>query len=175
MNLGAQCTEIVAIQASSLGAYITIQIGNRYATALVDTGAQRSFVKPEYAGETCEIRECEPLHVKMGNSVTTQVNKMVECEVRIQKMTCKHEFYILEGCIADCILEFDFQERHKCYARPDKLALVLQNNDEVPFLSKFCRGFLQAAAVQATPETHFSPEVRANEHKSVENAKIRED
>ena len=129
-------------------------------------------MKPKYATVTSEIRECIPLCVTMGNSTTTSINKSVECEIKIANMRYKHEFYILDECLTDCILGFDFQQKHKCHVIPEKQLLMLQNGDQVPLLSKFAKTFLPTAAITATPETHFSKEVRDNEHKNIEKAEV---
>ena len=172
MVVGHDFCDLIAIQTTSLGAYITLRVANRYATALVDSGSQCSFLSPEHAHNISLIRRCEPLRVRMGNGVITEVNRIIECEVTIQKLTCKHDFYLLDGCLVDCILGFDSQQKHRCYARPDKLAFITPCGDEIPFLPRSWKRFLHIAAAQATPETHFSPQVKAQEHKGITDAPI---
>ena len=106
----------------------------------------------------------------MGNSQITEVTQVAVCDVQIRNIQCAHSFYLLEDCIADCILGFDFQHEHGWYARPDRMTLVLPTKEEIPFLTRHWANLLHTAAATATPETHFSKEVRASEHRGLSEA-----
>lgn len=128
-----------------------------------------SFVKPEFVRETSA---CKPLYIRLADGSVKTITKQTTLEIQIKNFKTSHQFFIFDGCIADCILGFDFQAQHKVFARPDIYAIVLPKGDALPFLNRRLKRALYAAAAHATPETHMSAKVKKLEHWDIKEAHI---
>lgn len=161
--------DMASIENSRNGAYVTVKLDKRYATTLVDGGAEISFVRPSMANV---IEPCNTVRVRLADGSIRRVQHKTILQVTMKDFKASHTFYVFDECIADCILGLDFQAAHDVYARPSRFAVILPNGQTLPFLSRKWKRVLYAAAAQATPESHLSKEVRDREHRSYKLAVI---
>lgn len=84
---------------------ILVQLGDNVITALLDTGASRSFVRDTVAYGP---RQVARLAVRLGNSSSCAVKEAIEGEIRIGALEVRHLLYVMEELPEDCILGTDF-------------------------------------------------------------------
>ena len=105
---------------------------NTVTLALVDTGADKSFISEEYA--TNMYQTDVALTVTTADNTNTTMNLMSNVHVNIGNRA--HDMYVAPSLIAPCILGLDFLARHKISVHPHRGCIELSDGTEIAFCSR---------------------------------------
>lgn len=89
-------------------AIIMVRIDNTMRTALQDTGATRSFLRP---GITTNTRKSSGIEVELADNSIKKIELEAEVHIKIGEAEVNHVFLIMEGLTTDCIIGMDLMRK----------------------------------------------------------------
>lgn len=88
----------------NMGASVPIQLDRRFGCALIDPGAEMSFVRPELA---LNLQFCPETRVVLANG--SEDLTAANVKFKLGNQTGEYQFMLLDKLTVDCILGLDFQ------------------------------------------------------------------
>ena len=114
---------------------ILMLLDGKVVTALLDTGATKSFLQP---GIVVADSKPSALHVVVADGSMKQVQGEVTLEFKIGSCSGRHPFYLLEGLPESCILGMDFMVINNVQVCPAEAKVTLgSRSQEIHFLGQY--------------------------------------
>lgn len=110
---------------------ILINLEGKPITALLDTGASRSFIiEGLFPSSTSK-----PVSVKLGDGTRCNSTNAAELMVHLGPISTKHLFYVLPNLPEQCIIGIDFQSLHDLWIRPSRNHVHIGDTGKfIPFI-----------------------------------------